>query len=101
MALSEEEIKVFRKINLLHRLVLNWLRLNRYAVSELEITERHCYALRIVRRVMFMLADYLAAAPICGRLAGGEGNITYFQAAQGKKLIARPPSIDAKSTGHL
>lgn len=72
-----------------------------YAVSELVIKERHLNAVKIVQGgVIFTLADFTfaAASNACGQIVvAAQGNITYFQAPRGKKLIAKATEISAQN----
>lgn len=72
-----------------------------YAVSELVITERHLNAVKIVQGgVIFTLADFTfaAASNACGQIVvAAHGSISYFQAPQGKKLIAKATEVSTQN----
>ncbi|HHZ16209.1 MAG TPA: PaaI family thioesterase [Clostridia bacterium] len=72
-----------------------------YAVSEMEITEQHLNALKIVQGgAVFTLADYTfaAASNAYGQVVVAvNGSITYFQVAQGKKLIAEATEVSVQN----
>lgn len=103
MTMSEEEIKeYFARDRFATSIGIKLVEVKPgYAVSELEITERHFNALRIVQGgVMFTLADYTfaAASNMCGQVVVAvNGNITYFQAGQGKKLIAKATEVSTQN----
>ncbi|MEG6615954.1 PaaI family thioesterase [Peptococcaceae bacterium 1198_IL3148] len=70
-----------------------------YAVTEMDIAEHHLNGVNIIQGgAIFTLADFAFAA---ASNAGGQvtvgmtGNISYFKAAQGQKLVAEAKEIFA------
>ena len=76
-----------------------------YAVAKMDILESHLNGINMIQGgAIFTLADFAfaAAANACGRVTVGiTANITYFNASQGKSLIAEAKEVAASNNiGH-
>ncbi|MDR3599241.1 MAG: PaaI family thioesterase [Desulfosporosinus sp.] len=68
-----------------------------YAVAKMEITEKHLNGVNIIQGgAIFTLADFAfaAASNACGQITVGiNASISYFQASNGKTLIAEAKEV--------